>query len=1157
MPPKPWEQQLTGSSMSHRRPAPGEEGSTFSDFEYHHQRRGGHDGAAGEQQRGPAASPRRWSFTLQDIPGAVQGMFNDVNKGYVTRVTAAVATAFGMSYAVYTLVLQPTQQRRPLAKRWSWCAPPVPITLVEKNREKGSSMFVYRFALPNSYDYAGYEPVSSVRMMSGNVRELSSLSRWYTPISHPDERGFIEFAIKDCDPGRMSARLRYLEPGDIVYLGRWMREFPYQPNTFKELGVVCTTSGASVALQLMNIMDKNKADDTKLSLLYCHHTATDIPFKDTFFKAYAERNKNRIQVSYNVLAGGRRRGSAAPIEPNMYVGNIDPETIAAALPPPVRIVEAGAGVGSGTASQLATYRPQLLICGPQSMLAFLCGRVSSFGNYGYWQGPFYRYSGFLKDMGYTRSQVYKFGIVAPLPLSSNGPIADGSIIMMLQEGHSDFVQILRINSCCPGWCMIQTLVVVFSTIYGVAFNGCNMAPPETRDTALALKRAFDSLLTQARLSRGLTLCSASSRYERTMGFAVAPSVTKGATSTLHQRRGRVMGQLYWSICVALTLMTLFLTELLLARSVLRPVVPTASVGHAGADQMKAGQRAVASSSSTSRPPASTEAAVGSRENDAAATAAGKRGGIDEEPLPPTAHVLWVNASPALASPDVMSSVHESASAPLHEQVADANRSAVTERNAAETTTNAETRIQDKEVRLLKRAAVGLYRLGTAQHVSFHEWLLVHSKVLEVAAQKSEEATVRAWWRVAPLMAKLAFALLHGVRLVVTEYVALHNLHAASIGRVDSANSNTSPSSNGNVVQSEITLAPQTLSKNACPDLPTNVVNQERSGTTEGVHAYRLQVCASQEWRQPEREAGLQFKLIAYVQKIRFPTTTSPSVVASVHKPISDALISSAATARNANATAGAEATATSEMPMQNGLHIALVSSQLGLGDAHAFQGSTFYRVFCQEWLQFALLPSPKAPAHGNAKLDAASEAEVAGLMVTLRKSPAQRESDWVAHLKAAQLHYREMAEPAVPRLSLSNAAGWSPYLNQYATLLFSENTAQLSRVAGTYLSFLPNVSYALQHIRRTMESKLASVSLKCTVERTRRFTSNTQWFLSYLGLRCVQHKSSCLGGLFESEKRTLQNMDRYLSTTGKWSRGEFRVCMSAGMYVSDPSNELL
>ncbi|KAG5510389.1 hypothetical protein GH5_06586 [Leishmania sp. Ghana 2012 LV757] len=410
MPPKPWEQQLLGSSTSHRRPAPGEEGSTFSDFEYNQQKRGRYDGAAGAQQRGPASSPRRWSFILQDIPGVVQGILNDVNKGYVARVAAVTATVFGVSYAVYKLVLQPTQQRRPLAKRWSWCSPPVPITLVEKNREKGSNMFVYRFALPNSYDYAGYEPVSSVRMISGRVWGLSSLSRWYTPISHPDERGFIEFAVKDCDPGRMSARLRHLEPGDIVYLGRWMREFPYKPNTLKEVGMVCTTSGASVALQLMNVLDKNKADDTTLRLLYCHHTAADIPFKCTLFKEYEERNKSRIQVSYNVLAGGRRKGSAAPIEQNMFVGNIDPETIAAALPPPVRVVEALAGGGGDTASQLVPYRPQLLICGPQSMLAFLCGRVSSIGNYTYWQGPFYRYGGFLKDMGYTRSQVYKFGV---------------------------------------------------------------------------------------------------------------------------------------------------------------------------------------------------------------------------------------------------------------------------------------------------------------------------------------------------------------------------------------------------------------------------------------------------------------------------------------------------------------------------------------------------------------------------------------------------------------------------------------------------------------------------------------------------------------------------------------------------------------------------
>lgn len=422
MPPKPWEEQLTGASTSRRRP-PQEEG--FGDYAYHQQkRRAGAAGSASSTSSSSSSSgvppAKRWSFMLQDIPGNVRAILNDVNKGYVARVAAVVGITCGVSYGIYRWVLVPTQQRRPLAQRWSWLSPPVPITLVEKNREEGSNIFVYRFALPNSYDYAGYAPVSSVRMMSGQVRELSSLARWYTPISHPDERGFIEFAIKDCDPGRMSARLRYLEPGDVVYLGRWMREFQYKPNTLHELGLLCTTSGASVALQLMNVLDKDKSDATKLSVLYCHHTLAGMPFKSTLFKQYAERNPDRISLSYNVLAGGRQKRSAAPAEKNLYVGNIDPETIAAALPPPVRVVSASPHASS-TANQsnstsaaadapLATYRPQLLICGPQTMLMHLCGRVSSFGNYFYWQGPVYRYAGFLKDMGYTRSQVYKFGV---------------------------------------------------------------------------------------------------------------------------------------------------------------------------------------------------------------------------------------------------------------------------------------------------------------------------------------------------------------------------------------------------------------------------------------------------------------------------------------------------------------------------------------------------------------------------------------------------------------------------------------------------------------------------------------------------------------------------------------------------------------------------
>lgn len=399
MPPRPWEQQLPGSTASSSRRSPG--GKTFSDGAYHETKRG---------QQQPQHPSKRWSYVLQDLPAMTRAVLHDVNKGYVARVAAFLTVTAGSCYFLYRCVLLPHQQQKPLAQRSRFLSPPTPITLLEKNREEGNDIVRYRFALPHSYDYAGYEPVSSVRVISGRVRELSSLSRWYTPISHPEERGFIEFAIKDCDPGRMSARLRYLQPGDTLYLGRWMKEFDFRPDSTPELGVICSTSGASVALQLMNIMDKHQHCKTQLRVLYCHHTANQMPFKDSLFREYAERSKGRIQVSYNVLSAGRRTGGAAGARSfeGLYYGHLDPDIIAATMPPPLRMDPITDGSGKGDAATM--HRPPLLICGPQSMLSPLCGRVSVVGNYAYWQGPPYRYSGFLKDMGYTRSQVYKFGV---------------------------------------------------------------------------------------------------------------------------------------------------------------------------------------------------------------------------------------------------------------------------------------------------------------------------------------------------------------------------------------------------------------------------------------------------------------------------------------------------------------------------------------------------------------------------------------------------------------------------------------------------------------------------------------------------------------------------------------------------------------------------
>lgn len=366
--------------------------------------------ASNGSQQPKQLTQRRWSFVLEDLPGRVTRSFHSVNYGYIVRLSALVAGVAGVGYCIHRALVK-SQEGKPLAQRWHWCAPTVAATLIDKKQIEGSNMYYYRFALPHSYDYAGYEPISSVQVHIGKLRGMSGVKRWYTPISHPEERGIIEFAIKDCDPGRMSSRLRRLAIGDQVTLGRWMREFRYDSAVHKEIGMICSTGGASVALQMLSYLDKQPTNRTCVSLLYCHTNPFDIPFRREF-QDFSARD-NRFEVAFNVMGVGmeayaepEKKLGALNLRPgqNLFRGSIDPDTVSRTMPPPSRPAPAGS-------SSSALYRPSLLVCCPQSMMTFLCGKVSTIGHTTYWQGPAYKYyTGFLSSMGYQRKQVYKFGV---------------------------------------------------------------------------------------------------------------------------------------------------------------------------------------------------------------------------------------------------------------------------------------------------------------------------------------------------------------------------------------------------------------------------------------------------------------------------------------------------------------------------------------------------------------------------------------------------------------------------------------------------------------------------------------------------------------------------------------------------------------------------
>lgn len=563
---------------------------------------------------------------------------------------------------------------------------------------------------------------------------------------------------------------------------------------------------------------------------------------------------------------------------------------------------------------------------------------------------------------------------------------------------------------------------------------------------------------------------------------------------------------------------------------------------------------------------------------------------------------------------------------------------------------------------------------------------------QVSAPRVHATTTAAGLLYGIRLVETSFVLLHDLhRVLITApfepHIQQHQQHRADVPAPTAEKEETRFP-----VLHDITLALQTLSRNDFPDLSHVVVDDTRldaaaAAAADGadVHAFRLQLYMSAALRNAEREEDLQRQLIAYVKRVMqssfahdnnsttTSTTTSaaPSAVAAAAAAVQDglpvALYSASAhfhcqraplynvrvvvpawmraaphrrttittttsTAANGNDVVN-DVTENHDAPSPpppalSTLCEVMLSHHSEMPAGYAVNSLSFHRSFCQEWLQFALLPSPVTPATEDAPAN-----PLQGLIQPANRKNREEEADdtfaqrmdmaqsladnicaaeWVAHLRAAQMWYAEQLErgqrhtPAATAAAiahvdngtaatlaaretrgggervLSNLAGVSPYLDQYAALLFSDDTAQLSRLAGTYLAFLPNASHALHHIRRTMTEKLRLVSLKHAAERDRRFKAqkegkdhevvclpshlsrvdlqsamyDTQWLLSQLVVRCLQRRERCLGQLGEAEARVWLNMERYLSTTGKWSRGAYRVCLSRGVYISDPSSLL-
>lgn len=323
------------------------------------------------------------------VEGFVQQHLSHEVLGFTARVSAVAAVGGFGGYALYGVTCR-VQERKPLARRW--CPWWTKLTLVEKiQMEPGSDMWLFRFSFPNTFDYAGYEPVSSVMIMSSQDQWWKRKRRWYTPISHPEQRGIIEFAIKLKDPGFMSCILRKLRVGQHVWCGRWMKEYRYKKNEHEEIDFIAGGAGVSPALQLLSVIAADPDDRTRLRLLFCNLNPSATPFYQKL-RTLSEQQPHRLAVRFCADTG------RWPTPEDGFTGNLSSDFISRFCNPPTRVVTKD--------GESRVVRSQFLVSGPGPFMTYTCGRAQMLPIFQrYIAGP---YLGLLRDMGYGRDQVYQF-----------------------------------------------------------------------------------------------------------------------------------------------------------------------------------------------------------------------------------------------------------------------------------------------------------------------------------------------------------------------------------------------------------------------------------------------------------------------------------------------------------------------------------------------------------------------------------------------------------------------------------------------------------------------------------------------------------------------------------------------------------------------------
>lgn len=232
-----------------------------------------------------------------------------------------------------------------------------------------------RFALPSEDHVSGLKIASCLLTKYKGPNDQKPTIRPYTPTSDEGQRGYMDLIVKKYEGGPMSTHLHDMNVDQMLAFKGPLLKYEWTPNKHDHITLIAGGTGITPMYQLMRAIFSNPEDKTKVTVVFGNLSEQDILLKKELVdleNTYPQRFK-----AFYVLDNAPKDAGWAT------QGRVTKELLKTVLPEP----------GSGN--------NKIFVCGPPGMYKAISGNKKSPADQG-------ELSGILKDLGYTKDDVFKF-----------------------------------------------------------------------------------------------------------------------------------------------------------------------------------------------------------------------------------------------------------------------------------------------------------------------------------------------------------------------------------------------------------------------------------------------------------------------------------------------------------------------------------------------------------------------------------------------------------------------------------------------------------------------------------------------------------------------------------------------------------------------------